>query len=304
MDSSGVDGLIPQTRSASGKRNDPLWQKRARVEISGKAKKIDEAEYLSERLFSQVVWAQLDSASIWRSLVDTGSGDDDIESISNCLLTKAERDLVSPLKKPDQFWTWNDVQRNTIDRVAGGTASGLLFFSHDLVFDRRYAGAWFALRSEEEVLKELLIPALRYLQDTGIGGDRSAGKGQFEIIVTEEPVELPEAEDGNCVMLLSRCIPAAGEFDFNGRPLAYRLATIRPKHESRLSGGGHREYKGLLRLFEPGSILPAEQSKAIYGMLARVLDSAEVEGRQVWHNGKAIAVSARISETGDGGSIK
>ena len=105
-------------------------------------------------------------------------------------------------------------------------------------------------------------------------------------------------------MLLSRCLPATGEFDFNKRPLAYHLATIRPKHESQLSGRGHHQYKGLLRLLEPGSILPVSQSKEIYGRLVRMLDSADDDARPVWHSGKAIAVSIRVTETGIGGSIK
>lgn len=295
--------LIAQTDSARRKKYDPYWEKRAPVEISGKAKLTQEAEYLSERLFSEVVRGQADAASVWLRLVESGSKDDDIESVSNSLLTKAERDLVSPLIQPKNFWRWTDVQRNTIDRVIGSTVSGLLFFSHDLVFDRDLAGLWFALHTDEGSLERLLRPALRYLQDTGFGGDRSAGKGQFAITVAEEPINLPEAETGNCVMLLSRCIPAADEFDFSRRPLAYHLTTLRPKHESRLSGSGHREYKGLLRLLEPGSILPlaAQPSKTIYGRLVRVLDSAGVEGRPVWHCGKAIAVRARIAETSIGG---
>ena len=295
--------MIPHTESTGKQRSDTLWKKRALVEIASKAEPFKKAEYLSERLFAEVPYGQSNVEAFWPRLKDSGSSADDIEYISKTLLSKAERDLVSPLAQPKNFWKWTDVQRNTIDRVAGSTASGLLFFGHDLVFDRDVAGLWFALRAEEDSLERWLKPAFRYLQDTGIGGDRSAGKGQFAIAVAEEPINMPEADDGDCVMLLSRCIPKVDEFDFSQRPLAYRLATLRPKQESRLSGSSHHEYKGILRLLEPGSVLPLAdgQAKNIYGRLVRVLDSAKTESHPVWHNGKAIAVRVRSTSGNNGG---
>jgi CRISPR type III-A-associated RAMP protein Csm4 len=136
------------------------------------------------------------------------------------------------------------------------------------------------------------------MEDTGIGGDRSAGKGQFAVSLDEiEEINIPDAGiDANCFITLSRYLPINGECDFKQRPLSYSLLTIRPKHESRLSGVGHRLYKQMLRVFEPGSILPIQTRKenGHYGRIMPVGMSAEEAGWNVWHNGMTIPAFAKL----------
>jgi CRISPR-associated protein Csm4 len=272
----------------------PLAHKHAVVEVIDRAKKL-EVPFISERLFERIVRGQIDTEALLRRLVKRGTSDDDIEwVVEGALITKGERERIDPEMEHWAFWQAMDVQHNQIDRVAGATVEGRLFFIKETTFAHGLAGLWFALRTDE---LDFLRPALRYLEDTGIGGKRTVGKGHFAIEGIEE-TRLPEAEDGfNAFVSLSRYLPADGECDFGQRPLSYALAPLRPKHEARLTGRGHRIYKGLLRAFEPGSIFPAPaQKNPYYGRITSVGENAEEGGWEVWHNGMTIPVFAEVRD--------
>ena len=156
-----------------------------------------------------------------------------------------------------------------------------------------HSGLWFMVRTEQ---KELLESILRYLKDTGIGGERSNGKGHFT--ATIEDYELPKAPDHtNSVVCLSRYIPNDGECDFHHKPLYYSLSSSRPKHESKLTGLGHHIYKGLIRAFEPGSIFPLLiEQKPFYGRIVPVGHNADKLGWPVWHNGMTIPLFLEVED--------
>ena len=279
------------------RREDPLAEKREIVEVVGKAKRIKAAVYISEHIFEEIVKGQTDTQALLRRFMDgRGTVRKDIEWVGNALITTGERKEIDPDGEYDAFWQMTDVQRNETDRVAGATAEGRLFFSQGTVFRRGTAGLWFLVRTED---LDLVKSALRYLGDTGIGGDRTVGKGHFEIEVEGEELKVPEAGDGNASVVLSRYIPSEEECDFTkGTFCSYTLTALCPKHEARLPGIGHHTYKTLLRMFEPGSILPITGKKEVYGQIVPVGTSAEAGGWQVWHSGMAVLALMKIGGRG------
>lgn len=286
--SNQVDSLAQrEKRRYSGLRS----FQRATVAVIERAKRIKGATYVSEELFEQIVRGEIDTQHLCEQLVERGSADGDIIRWGKALITHGERKSIMA-GELDTFEAEGDVQRNEIERIALATVEGRLFFTHETFLHRERAGLWFALRTNN---LDVLKPLLRYLADTGIGGDRSVGKGAFDIPLDEiHELNVPCADEPNCFVTLSRYVPANGECDFNREPLAYAVTTIRPKHEAKIVGIGHRPYKRLLRVFEPGSFFPFRQRKEVYGRIIDVGPTAEVGGFQAYHNGLAVPVFARM----------
>jgi CRISPR-associated protein Csm4 len=273
-------------------RRNPLRpHRRAVVAAIEKVKRIKGTAYVSEDLFAQIVRGELDVFNVCEHLVERGSTDQDVVLWGPALITHGERRRLQA-QDLKAFLAEGDVQRNEIERVALATVEGRLFFTHETYLHRRRAGLWFVLCTED---LDFLKPLLRYLADTGLGGERSVGKGHFDINLQEvHEIELSGAADPNGFVTLSRYIPLAGECDFEREPLSYVLTTLRPKHEAKMAGRGHRVYKRLLRVFEPGSVLPLTERKAVYGQVVRVGRSAE-GAFEAYHNGMAVPVFAQIA---------
>lgn len=280
--------LEMQRHSASN-----LFQ-RATVAIVEKAKRVKSASYVSEELFAQIVCGEVDTRRLCERLVVLGSADSDIVRWGSALITHGERKRVRA-EKLDAFHTEGDVQRNEIERIALATVEGRLFFTHETFLHRERVGLWFALRTDD---LDFIKPLLRYLSDTGIGGDRSVGKGAFDIPLSEvHELDLPCANEPDCFIVLSRYLPSDSEFDFDREPRAYTLSTVRPKHESRLAGAGHRTYKRLLRVFEPGSFFPFNRRKEVYGQIVNVGPTAQTGGFEAYHSGLAVPAFAKLGGT-------
>lgn len=298
-DSHECESLIELTASAGKKKTDPFWRARALAEIADAVKKIRKGTYVSENLFTEMIQSRTNAAALFRRLSGKGNFNDHLEVFGDGLLTKGERKQVTDASGKEKFWRMTDVQRNGIDRVSGSTVPGILFFSHDLTFQRELAGLWFVLRVEDELIERKIIPAFRLLEDTGFGGDRSIGKGHFTIQLDDQPFQLPQADDPDSVVILSRYLPDVDEFDFAQSPLAYKAVTLRPRNESQHTGSGHRIFKGVIRMLEPGSILPLskQEKKEVVGRLVEMNENAEIGGWKSKYNGLAIPVYARVGGT-------
>lgn len=270
--------------------------KSAKMKVVEGTKVWKEARYVSENLFSEIVLGQANTETLHRRLVEVGLKEEDVEKIGQVLMTTGERRLIEPDRRLSSFSLDADIQRNQIDRVAGATAEGLLFFDTQSFLHREIAGLWLLVRTQD---LDFLRPAFRYLADTGIGGRRSVGKGHFDIEIDEAEQELPDGGNGaNSFVVLSRYLPKAGECDFWGRPLSYTLLNVRSKHESRFVTSEQPIYKEMVRVFAEGSILPLKERRGFYG---RIEEVARLTGRRVWQNGLALPVFAHIKkEDGNG----
>ena len=277
------------------KEDSALQQKQTKLKVIEKAKLIKECQWVSADLFAQIVQGKSNQENLCQRLTRRGIPPADIEKWGSFLITSKEREEIKDeeLLPP---WRLKDIVRNQIERRLGTTAEGFLFMESELFFAPG-AGLWCLICVEEECLEKLLHPALRYLADTGIGGERSVGKGHFDIQIKESP-PLPNAgEAANTFLSLSYYLPAEGEIRFNSRYMSYRLVHRWAKRESKFpeAFAGQRSppiYKQPVRLFAPGSLLPFSKRKEIYGYLAPV---AKDQPWTVWQSGLAIGTFAFIS---------
>ncbi len=276
-----------------------LSLKAAKVQVVERAKRLKDVVYLSEALFTEVVRGQADTESLWRRFVESGSRPQDIERVGDALISYDERRRLQRDGTLEPFIADQAVQHNQVDRVAGATAEGLLFFEEETFF-RAGGGLWCVLRADAEAVEQLIRPAFRYLADTGLGANRTVGKGHFAIEI--EALALPEADAPNAFITLSRYLPQDGEWPPAGEPLRYKLLNLWPKREQKFAEivPGQRTppvRKRRVRMFVPGSIFPLAERRPLYGRLAEVV-SAHDNGHTVWQSGLAVPVLAHIVNGG------
>lgn len=309
-------GLTPQQVNAlveEWARKEPskyqTRPKKATVEIVEHEKRyLKRISYLSEALFKEVVEQSLTAIDLFRRLKDKGHQPQDIEPFSGMLIRQDERKRLSANGDlGGQLVGIEAVQHNQIDRVTGSTAEGLLFFEAETFF-APHAGLWCVAAVRDDETLQWLKAAFRYLSDTGLGANRSTGKGHFQIEVGEA-LQLPDAGDAaNAFMTLSRYLPKNGEWSADQRPLSYEIKTVWARREQRIPRAptGAQSppiYKEPLRMFTPGSVFPLNAPRQeVYGRLAEVVKADDNDGVTVWQGGLAIGVLMRVhTEGGESG---
>lgn len=270
--------------------------KAAQVEVAETLKRdLKSVTYLSEKTLARIAGGTL-TAEQWLTVVLDKSKD--LVRVGNLLMTGEEAarwpkttSRVTPLSRSTPRL------HNQIDRVAGATVDGMLFYENEVRFAPG-AGLWAVLRAEAKDIETLIRPALRYLQDTGFGANRGVGQGQFDISL-EPLTTLPDGgPTANGFMTLSRYLPAAGEV-IAGEPLAYKLITLRGKRESKFPQPDDGTatpaiYKRALRVFEPGSVFPLKARHEVYGALAEAIPASNQAGA-TYQSGLTLPVFMRVS---------
>ncbi len=261
-----------------------LNYKRGVVKASERLKDIKKAPFVSEGLFGQIVEGGLDLKSIYPRFKKKGAMPRDIEKIGNSLITYGEREKIDPEGELTNLITEIDVQRNQVDRVVGSTVEGLLFSKREVCCK----GLWFLVQTDH---LDFVKPILRYLEDTGIGGERTSGKGHFQVM-EEEIFRLPKAKDPNAFIVVSRYLPTEEELNFLAQGLSnWNLINIRPKRESMYAVGRERILKDSLRIFTEGSIFSLGKFKDYYG---KIEDAGNMGSYTAYHSGLAVPVFVRI----------
>lgn len=255
------------------------------------------AHFVSEAVLREIVEQGLTTLDLFRRL----NKPNDLKSEHGLLWSARERkqigdDAEQPLKTAA-------VQHNQIDRVIGSTGEGMLFFESETFFGAG-AGLWCVVAVDCDDTRAWLQAAFRYLSDTGLGANRSVGKGHFEIELGDA-LTLPNAgENANAIVSLSRYLPKDGEWSAEHKPLRYEIKMVWGKREQkfpRMPDGSKTPpiYKEPLRLFMPGSVFPLDAPRQeVYGKLARVVKGNENGAGAVWQSGLMIPVFARVVTKG------
>ena len=263
---------------------DEVDYKRGIVKASDRLKEMKKVAFVSEGLFSQIVEGRLDLKGMCQSFRKKGATSKDIEKIGNSLITYEERAKVDPESKLKSLVKEIDVQKNQVDRVVGSTVEGLLFSNKESSCKR----LWFLVQTDDP---DFVRPVFRYLEDTGIGGERTSGKGHFQV-TEEEIISLPKAKYPNVFIVLSRYLPTEDELSFLDQGLSnWNLINIRPKRESMYRRGRERILKDPLRVFTEGSIFSLGKCKDYYG---KIEDVGNMGSYVAYHNGLAVPVFAKI----------
>lgn len=269
---------LAEKETAGAAAHDSLPFKQKIVTITEKLKSIKRTAFVSESIFTEIVRGGFDMTSLYEQL---NSGQ--IVYQGGVLITSKE----SQAQPERSFFDQQDALKNQIDRVTGATVEGLLFLKKETFFRTPDTGLWFVLQTDDT---DFISPLLKYLQDTGIGSDRTTGKGHFDIEFGSS-FELPKADNPDSFIILSRWCPDKGERDFTGGFASWNLVNMRPIRETMYCSGKKRILKNLIRMFAEGSVFPLkQQDKSCYGMLV----ASKMDDYTVYHNGIGIPVYAKI----------
>ncbi|MBA7525404.1 hypothetical protein ES705_17555 [subsurface metagenome] len=130
-------------------------------------------------------------------------------------LSEGERNLIPEV---ENLWKIQQAPRITIDRITKQTT----IYHYSRVHFHKKAGLFILMNirndiNSERIVKDI-ITKLRYLGDTGIGGERSLGNGQFELKLNETnmpfTVDLKESgEASQNIITLSLYLPKKSEIE-------------------------------------------------------------------------------------------
>jgi CRISPR type III-A-associated RAMP protein Csm4 len=294
-----VQALAEQKANA---QQGPVFKKAVKQILAKQVKPVQKVAYVSEQLFAQICAGEWDGFKLVEKICAEGNSGGTLCAEKGALWSKDEYAAVfcqkddsrpSTQRKKDVLWQTDDVQRNAVDRLLGSTAEGQLFHEAQTFYRRDRAGLWFAARADAEAWGWLQA-AFRYLQDTGLGGKRTVGKGHFEFKVLSSKNALPVVTQADSFITLSPYLPRFNDEKIEAKPVRYTLRTVRQKAENKFPGATQPVYSGGVRLFEPGSVFAAPMGKPapeIYGRLAKL---GEVNGRTVYYNGLALSVPIRL----------
>lgn len=218
--------------------------------------------------------------------IDSDYGDE-IKLFAGLLFLKEEFDVIREIL-PRRLLEQGIIIRNLIDRISCSTAGeGQLFYTEE-TFVSHLCLLYFFIRTCEMELNTL-IPALKYLEDTGIGRDRTVGRNQFKI---SQPViaNLNFNGESNRFVCLSRYIPQKDEIIFPPQT-TYELISIHSKVESRHEFKGADIWKSHFFYFVEGSILEAKEKKEYYGMTPK---AKKLRNQTIIQNGLCLPVFGKL----------
>ncbi len=244
---------------------------------AGLGKRLKKVVHVSESLFQRLLeGGDLESELVRENLLPGGMW-----------IATAEREKLPP--GLGSVWT----SPGPVPHVALDRSSAASSLYH--VGEVRYApdcGLWFAVRWRDTGWRGLLERALSYLGEAGVGGERSAGRGQFRL-AGREPLSLPDPSPpvGRAVTL-SPYHPTRQEVDAGVlEGASYRLAMRRGWISS---GAGQGLRSKAVRMLAEGSVVG---SRTDLGDLVDVTPEG-FEHHRVYRYGLAFPVGLEVD--GDG----
>lgn len=179
-------------------------------------------------------------------------------------LAEPKDKCLAVLGEPTPHLQKLDVDRNTINRVTGAVQEGRLFFGEETGIGG--GGAYFLVRVRDAAARPLVESALRFLEDRGIGGDASVGRGQVRIQMEDGDL-LDEMHDASHCITLSLLHPSARDREHLAAVAgqsAYRLVKRKGRVES-LYAPTEQPWKSTLVMLAEGSVFPRDGDRSVYG---------------------------------------
>ena len=195
--------------------------KKAMVDIVTKYKLFKKGEYLSESLFQS-----MQNGRSEKSLFDSYCHGD-IKPVGHMFMDNIEfKSAVGDDSK--KVFNIMTVQKNSIDRLTMSTGGEGQTFYQSEVYTSNIFSLHFLLKTDDI---EFLKPIFKYLEDKGIGGNRSTGKGKFMIEVAGE-IKVPNGNNVKTFINLSKFIPLNQEIDWKSSKNCYEIFPYRSKVDS------------------------------------------------------------------------
>ncbi len=185
---------------------------------------------------------------------------------------------------------YNILQRPRLrtDQLAGGGTEGAFFYCSDQHFNQNN-GLFFLASFHDDETKKRFDAALRLLGDTGLGADRSIGRGLFAFETMG--CKVSDNLSSNYYMLLSLYHPTKEEVVqgiLEAQDIAYSLIR-RSGHAASLAVSKFRRYD--LWMMEEGSIFRTKPA----GDVVCVLERSELVSHNVYRCGRAFSIPIQLN---------
>jgi len=188
------------------------------------------------------------------------------------------------LEEAEPAYTVMQRPRLRTDQLAGGGGEGAFFYCSDQYFYGN-CGLFFLATFRDDESKNRFDAALRLLGDSGLGADRSVGRGIFCFSAIE--CHFPEIPVPDGYLLLSLYHPTKDEIEqglLETPGTGYSLIR-RSGHAASHAASGFRRYD--LWMLEEGSVLKIKPT----GDVVCVLEKSELVPHNVYRYGRAFALS-------------
>lgn len=205
------------------------------------AKKLKAVNFVHESIFSEWINGKTSELEL-------------IEKVDDAY--KVEKGLLIP-KKLDLKFDMHivDLTQNILNRLTSQSED--FFYITKKIFSN--SGLFFLIKYHEEY-EEKIISGLRFLEDRGIGGDISIGKGEFKF--SKKELKIEEPIDGKSFLTLSRYCPGNEINEFDKGKMWYELEKIQGRCRDGI-------IKKAMFIFKEGSTFP-DLGKEFYGKIENV----------------------------------
>jgi CRISPR-associated protein Csm4 len=253
--------------------------KKSQVKAITGYKKFKKYEYISETILGELLETKSDRDIFEEYLITN-----EIKSSGNMLMKKSEHDSFFEGKEHD-IMKVSTVQKNSIDRLTMSTGEEGQTFYEQEIYTSGIFRLHFLIKTSDI---EFLLPVFKYLEDKGIGGNRSTGKGRFKIEMIGEK-SLPTSTDNKTFVSLSRFIPATSKINWQSERTCYEVFPYRSKIDSEgdLMDENENVWKNRVMYLKEGSVFEANEYKAYYGQCPVI---KETHGKKIRQNGLAFPV--------------
>lgn len=247
--------------------NEMAETKKEKVNIITKYKRFKKSEFVSASLFEKTINGTSEKNLFQEYL------NGKIQLENKLLLGKDEHSVFFSNKKPTIKTEL--IQKNSIDRLTMSTGEEGQTFYQQEYFSSPEFKLHFLIKTDDI---DFFKPVFRYLEDRGIGGNRTTGKGMFRIeIIGEKNIG---DKDSPTFITLSKYIPDVSEIDTASESMLYELLPFRSKVESDLEFKGSDIWKAKVMYCKEGSIFKAKERKEFYGQCPVVKEISRQKIRQ------------------------
>jgi CRISPR-associated protein Csm4 len=276
----------------------PQWPD---LETELQLRKKTKAAYVSQRVFDYLVTGQ----ALDENVLPANDAEAVRFFIQGTWLSCDEYDQVQHFRdhrRRVRFWETEESPRVAVDRRSSAST---YYLTGRLTFNRarsseveQRAGLYFLLEwlNGDRDMRERVEAGLHALGDSGVGGERSAGYGQFDLVTESADLTLPSVADAPYFTTLALYYPKPDELQPNrgvlGLSASYDLLLRRGWMGSPDASNLRRK---TVRMLGEGAVLHALSGRDSYGALAdatpKIFDPKQnSRGHKVYRYGLAFPV--------------
>lgn len=248
--------------------------KEEKIKVITQYKKFKKAEYVSLSILERMLNGTVEKT------IFQDYHNNDIKLEGRMLM--AEKECPDSFPSPEPPYKNELIQKNSLDRLTMSTGEEGQTFYQTECFTSHIFKLHFLIKTVDI---DFFRPIFRYLEDKGIGGNRSTGKGRFKIDVSGE-VSIGDFNSRNFITL-SRYIHNVGEIKIDSAAMFYEIFPYRSKVDSEAEFKGEDVWKSRVMYIKEGSYFEAKEKREFYGRLPVV---KEIDGQKIYQNGLAFPV--------------